>query len=101
MPFNNRDGLFYVKYLLLTAFKPVACKHFLWSSRWYLGKNRSAAGQTHAGRARQIENIIAVQKYSEHFSSADNTNAAVRCPSTAMACSKRGASGIPEIEPSY
>lgn len=51
MPFNNRDGLFYVKKLLLTGFKPVACEHFFWSSRWYFRKYRPSTWQAHSRRA--------------------------------------------------
>jgi hypothetical protein len=51
MPLNDHDGLFYVKDLLLTGFKPVECEHFFRSSRWYFRKYRSSTWQVHSRRA--------------------------------------------------
>ena len=80
MPTNDRHTFFHIKHLPLPAVEPVTFKHFLWGSRGYFGENRSATGQPHIGRPRKVENVITVQKYSEHLRSAYDANAAVRHP---------------------
>ena len=80
MPTNYRQAFFRIKHLPLSAIEPVACKYFLWGLRGHLGENWSAIGQPHTGRPRQVENVITVQKYSEHLRSAYNAYAAVRHP---------------------
>lgn len=77
---NDRQAYLRIKYLLLSAVEPVACKYFLWSLRGHPGENWSAPGQPHTGRPRQVENVITVQEEPEHFRSADDANAAVRQP---------------------
>ena len=78
MPLNNRHGIFYVEQLRRSGLQPMSCKHILRSSCRHLGKYWSTAGQVNAGRARQKEDVITVQKYSEHLRSANNSNAVIR-----------------------
>lgn len=80
VPLNDCYAFFQVKELLLSALEPMVCKHLFWSLRRYSGEYWQPARQTYGGRARQIKDVITVQKYSENFRSANHTNAAVPHP---------------------
>ena len=96
VPFNNRHAIFHVKQLGRPRFQPMLCKHILWRSRRHLGKDRSTAGQMYAGRARQKEDVITIQKYSEHLRSTDNANAVIRRPQHCQGLLQRSARRIPK-----
>src|SRR3974390_291069 len=80
VPLNDCYAFFEVKELLLSALEPMVSKHFFWSLRRYSGEYWQPARQTYGGRARQIKDVITVQKYSENFRSPNHTNAAVPHP---------------------
>jgi len=96
VPANNRHVFCRIKHLPLAAVEPIACKHFLWSPRGYVGKDRAAIGLSHPGRPRQIENVITVQKHPEHVRAADDANAAISHPESNQGLLERSAAWVPE-----
>ena len=72
----------------------MACKHFLRSLHRHPRKDRSPTGQSHIGRLRQVENVIAVQEQPEHVGTANDTDAASGAPSAAKACSNEAPAGF-------
>jgi len=74
----------------------MSCKHILRSSCRHLGKDRSTAGQVNAGRARKKEDVITVQKYSEHFRSANDANAVIWLSQHCQGLLQRSPGRIPE-----
>ena len=74
----------------------MACKHFLRSLHRHPRKDRSPTGQSHIGRLRQVENVIAVQEQPEHVGTANDTDAAVWRPECSQGLLERSPGGVPE-----
>src|SRR5476651_602010 len=74
----------------------MAFKYLLRRLCRHLGKDRPATGQPHAGRPRQVENVITIQKKPEHFRAADDANAGVWRPQRGQGLFERRAAWIPE-----
>ena len=85
-----------IKHLALTLVEAIACQHFLRSPRWHVWKDRSPTGQSHIGRPRQVENVIAVQEHCKNIRAANDANSAIRLPEHSQGLLERSPGRVPE-----
>src|SRR6202008_4541138 len=78
LPTDDRQAMRRIKHNLRPAVQATAGKHVLGSQPRHTGKHRPPTRQSHAGRAGQVKNIVAVQEHREHVGAANDANAARR-----------------------
>ncbi|HEV8014925.1 MAG TPA: hypothetical protein VGP48_05310 [Stellaceae bacterium] len=75
MPADDRQANRRIEHLSLARIEAVACQHLFRRTRGYVGKHRPTAGQSHAGRTRQVKDVVPIQEQPEHVRAADDANA--------------------------